>query len=334
MNKLIYILSVALIFVSCKKDDTNNNYVSLSGTITNAISDSLVVAQNQIIKSIKVNPDGTFSDTLKVEPGNYVLFDGKHEAYIYLKNGFNLNITVNTQTFDESISFKGKGEEVNNYLAEKVLLQNEFLNYDELMRADKAVFDEKINSSINQFQVLLSKVQNVDSLFVNNEEKNFEAIIKQIQSVYSKKSKLLVFKGKPSPKFNNYENYKGGTTSLDDLRGKYVYIDLWATWCGPCKAEIPFLQNVEKAYHNKNIAFVSISLDRENAYQKWRDMVKQKEMSGIQLYAKGDQKFARDYNVSSIPRFILIDPKGNVIDANAPRPSSKKLITLFNQLNI
>ena len=75
------------------------------------------------------------------------------------------------------------------------------------------------------------------------------------------KIKTLV-KGNPSPKFN-YENHKGGTTSLDDLKGKFVYIDVWATWCGPCKAEIPFLKEVEKKYHGKNIEFVSISIDNE-----------------------------------------------------------------------
>jgi len=46
----------------------------------------------------------------------------------------------------------------------------------------------------------------------------------------------------------------GGTTSLDDLKGKYIYIDVWATWCGPCKAEIPFLKDVEKKYHGKKLS--------------------------------------------------------------------------------
>ena len=65
-------------------------------------------------------------------------------------------------------------------------------------------------------------------------------------------------KGAPSPSFVDYENYNGGKTSLADLKGKYVYIDVWATWCGPCKAEIPSLKKIEKEYHGKNIAFVSV----------------------------------------------------------------------------
>ena len=47
-------------------------------------------------------------------------------------------------------------------------------------------------------------------------------------------------------------------TKLEDLRGKYVYIDVWATWCGPCRGEIPYLQKVEEKYKGKNIEFVSI----------------------------------------------------------------------------
>jgi len=157
---------------------------------------------------------------------------------------------------------------------------------------------------------------------------------KDISEKYNKLIKLS--KGQPSPKFTNYENFKGGTTSLDDLKGKYIYVDVWATWCGPCKREIPSLKEVEKKYHNKNIAFVSMSIDQKKDYDKWRVMVEEKELSGIQLFAPNDWKseFVTDYGIMGIPRFILIDPEGNIINSNAPRPSSDQLIETIETLEI
>ena len=143
-------------------------------------------------------------------------------------------------------------------------------------------------------------------------------------------------KGKPSPKFVDYKNNAGGTTSLDDLKGKYVYIDVWATWCAPCKAEIPFLKEVEQKYHDKNIEFVSISIDSSKDHDKWKKMVADMELGGIQLMADNDfkSKFVEEYFIKGIPKFILLDPDGIIINPNAPRPSDDKLIDLFNQLNI
>jgi len=145
-----------------------------------------------------------------------------------------------------------------------------------------------------------------------------------------------VAKGNDSPKFTDYENNAGSKTSLDDLKGKYTYIDVWATWCGPCIAEIPSLKKVEKKYHNKNIAFVSISIDREKDHEKWKKMILDKELGGIQLFADNNwqSKFIEDYLIKGIPRFILIDPAGKIISSNAPRPSEEKLVSLFDELKI
>lgn len=132
--------------------------------------------------------------------------------------------------------------------------------------------------------------------------------------------------GKASPTFS-YENHKGGETSLADLKGKIVYVDVWATWCGPCKREIPFLKELDKDYHGKEIAFVSISIDEEKNYEAWRTMVTEKELGGYQLIADNDwrSKFVEDYGIKGIPRFLLIDAEGNIINSDAPRPSSKKI---------
>jgi len=157
------------------------------------------------------------------------------------------------------------------------------------------------------------------------------------------KVKLLA-KGMPSPVFNDYENHSGGTTSLSDLKGKYVYIDIWATWCGPCLREVPDLKRVESEYHNKNIEFVSVSVDRGSDYEKWTKMVNDKELGGEQLFAdrtfkggaiaKIPTKFIRDYAIEGIPRFILIDPEGNIVSGDAPRPSNPKLVAMFEELGI
>ncbi|SDS42888.1 Thiol-disulfide isomerase or thioredoxin [Polaribacter sp. KT25b] len=143
-------------------------------------------------------------------------------------------------------------------------------------------------------------------------------------------------KGNASPKFTDYENNAGGTTSLDDLKGKYVYMDIWATWCGPCIGEIPFLKKIEKLYHGKNIEFVSISIDKEADHEKWKKMIVDKELGGIQLFADNnwESQFIEDYSIKGIPRFILLDPQGNIVSANAPRPSNEKLIALFDELKI
>lgn len=142
-----------------------------------------------------------------------------------------------------------------------------------------------------------------------------------------------ITEGSPSPIFN-YENHKGGTTALTDLKGKYVYIDVWATWCGPCLREIPALLQVEKDYHGKNFQFVSISIDEPKDYDKWKAMVSEKQLGGIQLMADNNwkSKFVEDYAIMGIPRFILIDPQGNIVSADAPRPSDPELRKTFDGL--
>ncbi len=142
-------------------------------------------------------------------------------------------------------------------------------------------------------------------------------------------------KGMPSPTFD-YENINGGKTSLESLKGKFVYIDVWATWCGPCIAEIPALKDLEKEYHGKNIEFVSISIDDKKDHEEWEKMVANKELKGIQLFADNDWKsdFVKNYAIDGIPRFILIDTEGKIVNADAPRPSDVKLKELLKEVGL
>lgn len=149
--------------------------------------------------------------------------------------------------------------------------------------------------------------------------------VEKMAELDEKYSKLQsIQKGNPSPVFD-YESIEGNQVSLADLKGKYVYIDVWATWCGPCKREIPYLKEIESKYHDKDIAFVSISVDTDKA--AWEKMVKEKELGGYQLFSDKNWKsdFVKGYQINGIPRFIMLDKEGNIISPNAPRPSNPKL---------
>jgi len=337
MKKIIYVLAIVIATISCK-EEAPKDYVTLKGEITNQNSDSLIVRSRTYSKTINVSPDGSFSDTLKVETGSYNLFDGSESTTIYLKNGFDINLTIDTKEFDETISYTGDGAEASNYLAKMALLQEKELGDETMFDLDQEAFDQKSSSIVAKFDELLKSTQNLDSAFSAQQSKQLEGLSQYLSGTYKEKTylKTVLGKGEKSPKFVDYENFKGGTTSLDDLKGKYAYIDVWATWCGPCKREIPFLKEVEKAYHGKNIEFVSISIDKAKDHDKWMKMVEEKELGGIQIFADSDWKseFVQAYKINGIPRFILIDPAGNIISADAPRPSSKGLIALFDELKI
>lgn len=131
-----------------------------------------------------------------------------------------------------------------------------------------------------------------------------------------------------------YKDVNDKPVSFSDFRGKYVYIDLWATWCGPCKAEIPHMKKIEEDYHGKNIVFISLSLDKPKDIQKWKDFVKKEQLKGIQLMADKDfsSDVAKNYEVNGIPRFLLFDTKGNIINADALRPSNPELRVQLDKL--
>ena len=127
----------------------------------------------------------------------------------------------------------------------------------------------------------------------------------------------------------SYPDASGKKISLTDFKGKLVLVDVWATWCGPCKDQIPALKELEKLMHNKEIVFISVSVDEDKDFEKWKQMVIDEGLGGIQLFASGWSQITKDYKINGIPRFMLFDKEGKIISTDAPRPSDpalKKLI--------
>lgn len=119
----------------------------------------------------------------------------------------------------------------------------------------------------------------------------------------------------------------GKNFTFENWKGKYIYIDFWATWCGPCIQEIPHLKKLEHDYGDKNIVFVSISMDRENDRQKWVDFIDKEKLGGIQVWldAANNKQISKALNILQIPRFVLLDDQGRIVDPNAARPSDSRI---------
>ncbi|HSZ26103.1 MAG TPA: TlpA disulfide reductase family protein [Cytophagaceae bacterium] len=136
----------------------------------------------------------------------------------------------------------------------------------------------------------------------------------------------------PAPNFT-LSDINGTKISLSDFKGKIIYLDFWATWCGPCQAEIPYSRNLQETFkENPNIVFINISFDQDT--KKWQKVVRAKKMMGTQLISINGKEsdVITSYNVKTIPRFIIIDKNGLILDADAKRPSEKGLTEYLTKI--
>ncbi|MFB9078306.1 TlpA family protein disulfide reductase [Flavobacterium procerum] len=327
MKKLL--VAGLVIFNALNVIGQSKNSIKFTAKIENRNSDTLVIqGRNGFKQVIPIDKKGVFSASFDTPKGFYVFSDGTESSNIYLKPNSEVNLTMNAKQFDETIIYKGKGVNESNFLAQQALKDENFQKdaFSKEATAFVTALDEKLKKDTEAVEK-----GDFDPEFKAALKQSFESFHQYAAEEYDRAAKASKLVGKPSPEFD-YENHKGGKTKLADLKGKYIYIDLWATWCAPCRAEIPYLQKMEEKYHGKNIEFVSISIDKLKDNEKWKKFVTDKNLGGIQLFADKDweSEFVVNYGVTGIPRFILIDPKGNIVDPDATRPSDPKL---ENQLN-
>lgn len=118
----------------------------------------------------------------------------------------------------------------------------------------------------------------------------------------------------------------GNEVALSEYKGQTIVLDFWATWCGPCKAEMPALHELEEEY-GEEIAFVSVGVFCKE--KDWVKMAKEFDLKRNLFLGEDDMEQIEHYKVSFIPRYMVIDKDFKIIDADAPRPSSGDLVKYF-----
>jgi thiol-disulfide isomerase/thioredoxin len=125
--------------------------------------------------------------------------------------------------------------------------------------------------------------------------------------------------GEPALDFN-FTTLEGKSMKLSDLKGKVVYMDFWASWCGPCKGEMPHAKKLKEQLAGKDVVFLYVSIDdKEDA---WKKGITAMDIEGIHTRTPGWQgEIATLYKIQSVPAYFLIDKKGRFALKKTPRPS-------------
>lgn len=264
---------------------------------------------------------------------------------IQFKNNKEYQQGENFKTFMASFSLNNerlfKSLEYRSFLLNYVNLQNSSSEVEN--RTDRIadyILSRISSQSIKDFLLTETVYQHIQE---NNGLNNAEYVIKvfrreckdrrlreYVESMIANWEKLMP--GKKAPDFVVTDE-KGEAIRLDDFKGSYLYISVWATWCVPCKNELPYLNLLQENYNGRNIKFLTISIDKENNREQWLKFLDDYNYSGLHAIVDNHGLFTQQYMIISIPRFILISPEGVIINSNAPRPSGK-IDELFQTLNL
>lgn len=244
---------------------------------------------------------------------------------------FYQNINIEKLTKDASLMEYPYGSKLLSnlfYIKARVLGNDKPYNFNEafaMIKNDtlKGEYLLQQAEQLKTYTTYLEKIAPLEQYIITPDQKN------RSTNIIAKLAKESSEQGQIAINFT-HKDVNGKNVSLSDFKGKVVLVDVWATWCGPCIAQIPHLKNLEKQYEGKDIVFMGVSLDEKKDYEKWEEFIEKEELKGIQLFAGGfNSDIAKFYDIKGIPRFMLFDKKGNIVSKDAPRPASEELKALI-----
>lgn len=247
-------------------------------------------------------------------PGYYAFADD-----LRFRNNHILTIAGTSELFKKLISYKMRkittqaGYDQNGYYSDRHRLASQYLD-------NKPLYAFQAQNIIDA--LTYSKPELIADKYAEFIENcPYAELSDFLKTVYNKAA--LLSAGNSAPDFV-LPNLAGDSVALRNLRGKVLYLDFWATWCGPCRAEMSYSQTLQQLLKDKDIEFIYISFDTDP--RVWSQFIEEKQLAGTHLLALSlDSQIAKDYNIKGLPRYMIIDKNGIIRDNNAKRPGEKNI---------
>ena len=213
-------------------------------------------------------------------------------------------------------------------------IKSEYISYPSLIDKLHALYDEYSNNSL---RLKVASLMMGEFLSKYNYAADFEGGLEVVKIATERFSlpdtyiaeymkRISTVPGSPFPEDVELLDADGKVVDFSSFKGKYVYIDIWASWCGPCCKEAPNLLKLEKELENENVVFVSVSCDTSEA--AWKAKMAELGLHGHQLIDKNNS-LGDALNVSAVPFFVIYDKEGKLHTYRAMRPSRGELLKNF-----
>ncbi|MFD1186247.1 redoxin domain-containing protein [Pontibacter rugosus] len=351
-KNILVVASAAAFLASCQGNKTATNgedAYTIQGKLNNASSGQIFLyelgEQNfEPRDTADVSADGTFTfnGTIK-EPTFYRLtLDQQNGLMLVLDEG-KINIEADAKDINGTAKVEGSEDtqlflELNKLVNESRLKQTELEQ--RFMVAQQQGNEAEMESIRNEFMQLQGQVKNFiaqhpksivsafgtaslidpvnDFAFADSMASLFNANLPNSKYTAMLNERLKPYRstaiGQVAPDFS-LPTPDGGSKSLSSLRGKYVLVDFWASWCGPCRKENPNVVKMYNKYKNKGKGFEIFGVSLDQSEDKWlaaieKDQLKWPHVSDLKGW---ESSAAQLYNVTAIPQTVLLDPEGRII---------------------